>query len=167
MNGRARPGFRNENTQTRASKINIGFFERAKSFQTRTFSQTIHYWKGIQSIVQIPDTGWNKKYVTKKKHRFFCKKGGVPYLASLSLSSLSLFLFSLSKFPLFLRKQRLFYSSLYHQVPLYICFVLLLFHVTNLSISIVIETIPPQPNMKSRSLIPSKSLVLFLLELIV
>ena len=71
MNGRARPGFRNENTQTRASKINIGFFERAKSFQTRTFSQTIHYWKGIQSIVQIPDTGWNKKYVTEKKTAFF------------------------------------------------------------------------------------------------
>ena len=92
MNGRARPGFRNENTQTRASKINIGFFERAKSFQTRTFSQQYISGKEKQSIVQMPDTGWNKIYVTKKKQRFFVRRGGFRISGislSLSFSSLS------------------------------------------------------------------------------
>ena len=145
----------------------LGFLNEPSHFKLVLFPKQYIIGKEFKALYRFQIQGEIRNMSPRKKHRFFCKKGGVPYLASLSLSSLSLFLFSLSKFPLFLRKQRLFYSSLYQPVPLYICFVLLLFHVTNLSISIVIETIPPQPNMKSRSLIPSKSLVLFLLELIV
>ena len=118
----------------------LGFLNEPSHFKLVLFPKQYIIGKEFKALYRFQIQGEIRNMSPRKKQRFFCKKGGVPYLASLSLSSLSLFLFSLSKFPLFLRKQRLFYSSLYQPMPLYICFVLLLFHVTNLSISIVIET---------------------------
>ena len=85
----------------------LGFLNEPSHFKLVLFPKQYIIGKEFKALYRFQIQGEIRNMSPRKKQRFFCKKGGVPYLASLSLSSLSLFLFSLSKFPLFLRKQRL------------------------------------------------------------